>query len=89
MERYCFRGKTVKIRVLSHGFGAGARVYLWGIVVKGKVGWWQKIGDSFFEVNMLGSPWLNLDVFFRFIITAFDEVRKRKELIKGLSIPVA
>jgi hypothetical protein len=54
MERYCFREKTVKIRVLSHGFGQGERVYLWGIRVEGKVGREEKGGDSFFEVKVLG-----------------------------------
>jgi hypothetical protein len=54
MERYCFRGKTVKIWVLSHGFGQGLSLYLWGIGVEGKVGREEKGDDSFFEVKVLG-----------------------------------
>ena len=54
MEAYCLRGKTVKIWVLSHGFGQGARLYLWGMGREGKVRREEKGGDSFFEVNMLG-----------------------------------
>jgi hypothetical protein len=45
MERYCFREKTAKILFFSHGFGLGARLYLW----RNK----RKADASFFEVKVL------------------------------------